>query len=68
MMSVSLHKSLDYNIEEYNLAPDIYFQGITRHEAQQWCLSHAFELVELNPQELPDEDGEFYGKQKFKWL
>lgn len=33
--------------------------GVTRHEAQQWCLAHAFELVELNPQELPDEDGEF---------
>lgn len=32
--------------------------GVTRHEAQQWCLGHAFELVELNPQELPDEDGE----------
>ncbi|XP_014912679.1 alpha- and gamma-adaptin-binding protein p34 [Poecilia latipinna] len=33
--------------------------GVTRHEAQQWCLSHAFELVELNPQELPDEDDDF---------
>lgn len=32
--------------------------GVTRHDAQQWCLAHAFELVELNPQELPDEDGE----------
>ena len=31
--------------------------GVTRHEAQQWCLGHAFELVELNPQDLPDEDG-----------
>lgn len=35
------------------------FVGVTRHEAQQWCLGHAFELVELNPQELPDEDGAF---------
>ncbi|XP_019934231.1 alpha- and gamma-adaptin-binding protein p34 [Paralichthys olivaceus] len=33
--------------------------GVTRHEAQQWCLAHAFELVELNPQELPDEDDDF---------
>ncbi|XP_003967627.1 alpha- and gamma-adaptin-binding protein p34 [Takifugu rubripes] len=33
--------------------------GVTRHEAQQWCLGHAFELVELNPQELPDEDDDF---------
>lgn len=34
--------------------------GVSRYEAQQWCLAHAFELVELNPQELPDEDGEIY--------
>ncbi|XP_019731587.1 alpha- and gamma-adaptin-binding protein p34 [Hippocampus comes] len=33
--------------------------GVTRHAAQQWCLSHSFELVELNPQELPDEDDDF---------
>ncbi|XP_062860743.1 alpha- and gamma-adaptin-binding protein p34 [Trichomycterus rosablanca] len=33
--------------------------GVSRHEAQQWCLAHAFELVELNPQELPDEDDDF---------
>lgn len=33
--------------------------GVSRQEAQQWCLTHAFELVELNPEELPDEDGEF---------
>ncbi|XP_054631773.1 alpha- and gamma-adaptin-binding protein p34 isoform X1 [Dunckerocampus dactyliophorus] len=33
--------------------------GLTRHEAQQWCLGHSFELVELNPQELPDEDDDF---------
>uniref|UniRef100_A0A7N8XP87 Alpha and gamma adaptin binding protein n=1 Tax=Mastacembelus armatus TaxID=205130 RepID=A0A7N8XP87_9TELE len=33
--------------------------GVTRHEAQQWCLAHAFELVELNPQEVPDEDDDF---------
>lgn len=39
--------------------------GVTRHEAQQWCLAHAFELVELNPQELPDEDGEFAGCRKY---
>ncbi|TNN86947.1 Alpha- and gamma-adaptin-binding protein p34 [Liparis tanakae] len=33
--------------------------GVTRHEAQQWCLAHSFELVELSPQELPDEDDDF---------
>ncbi|XP_061825475.1 alpha- and gamma-adaptin-binding protein p34 isoform X1 [Nerophis lumbriciformis] len=33
--------------------------GVTRHEAQQWCLGHSFELVELNPQDLPDEDDDF---------
>lgn len=32
--------------------------GVNRQEAQQWCLAHAYELVELNPEELPDEDGE----------
>jgi len=32
--------------------------GVSRQEAQQWCLAHAFELVELNPEDLPDEDGE----------
>ncbi|KAF7667158.1 hypothetical protein LDENG_00074120 [Lucifuga dentata] len=33
--------------------------GVSRYEAQQWCLAHAFELVELNPQDLPDEDDDF---------
>ncbi|XP_060779868.1 alpha- and gamma-adaptin-binding protein p34 [Neoarius graeffei] len=33
--------------------------GVNRQEAQQWCLAHAFELVELNPEELPDEDDDF---------
>lgn len=40
--------------------------GVSRHEAQQWCLTHAFELVELNPEELPDEDGEFGQKSDSK--
>ncbi|XP_073328045.1 alpha- and gamma-adaptin-binding protein p34 [Pagrus major] len=50
-----------------DLAPEVLIlvcdrvceNGVTRHEAQQWCLSHAFELVELNPQDLPDEDDDF---------
>lgn len=50
-----------------DLAPEVLIlvcdrvceQGVTRHEAQQWCLAHAFELVEINPQELPDEDDDF---------
>ncbi|XP_037538869.1 alpha- and gamma-adaptin-binding protein p34 [Nematolebias whitei] len=33
--------------------------GVTKHEAHQWCLAHAFELVELNPLEIPDEDDDF---------
>lgn len=37
----------------------IYENGVSRHEAQQWCLAHGFELVEVNPQELPDEDDDF---------
>uniref|UniRef100_A0A3Q0R4R9 Alpha and gamma adaptin binding protein n=1 Tax=Amphilophus citrinellus TaxID=61819 RepID=A0A3Q0R4R9_AMPCI len=50
-----------------DLAPEVLIlvcdrvceHGVTRHEAQQWCLARAFELVELNPQELPDEDDDF---------
>ncbi|KAM9351843.1 alpha- and gamma-adaptin-binding protein p34 [Symphorus nematophorus] len=50
-----------------DLAPEVLIlvcdrvceNGVTRHAAQQWCLAHAFELVELNPQELPDEDDDF---------
>lgn len=34
-------------------------EGVSRQDAQQWCLAHAFELVELNPQDLPDEDDDF---------
>uniref|UniRef100_A0A8C6XM97 Alpha and gamma adaptin binding protein n=1 Tax=Naja naja TaxID=35670 RepID=A0A8C6XM97_NAJNA len=30
--------------------------GISRQKAQEWCIKHSFELVELNPEELPDED------------
>ncbi|XP_028823174.1 alpha- and gamma-adaptin-binding protein p34-like [Denticeps clupeoides] len=33
--------------------------GVSRKEAQQWCLAHAFEMVELNTQELPEEDDDF---------
>ncbi|XP_071752629.1 alpha- and gamma-adaptin-binding protein p34 [Centroberyx gerrardi] len=50
-----------------DLAPEVLIlvcdrvceNGVSRHEAQQWCLAHAFELVELNPQDLPDEDDDF---------
>lgn len=37
----------------------VHESGVSRHEAQQWCLSHSFELVELNPQNLPDEEDDF---------
>ncbi|KAM6426433.1 alpha- and gamma-adaptin-binding protein p34 [Liasis olivaceus] len=33
--------------------------GITRQKAQEWCIKHSFELVEFNPEELPDEDDDF---------
>lgn len=31
--------------------------GVNRQKAQEWCIKHGFELVELSPEELPDEDG-----------
>ncbi|XP_061451896.1 alpha- and gamma-adaptin-binding protein p34 [Rhineura floridana] len=33
--------------------------GISRQKAQEWCIKHGFELVELSPEELPDEDDDF---------
>ncbi|XP_062998425.1 alpha- and gamma-adaptin-binding protein p34 [Elgaria multicarinata webbii] len=33
--------------------------GISRQKAQEWCIKHSFELVELSPEELPDEDDDF---------
>ncbi|XP_062440089.1 alpha- and gamma-adaptin-binding protein p34 [Rhea pennata] len=33
--------------------------GINRQQAQEWCIKHGFELVELSPEELPDEDDDF---------
>ncbi|NXG63835.1 AAGAB protein, partial [Hemiprocne comata] len=33
--------------------------GVNRQKAQEWCIKHGFELVELSPEELPDEDGMF---------
>lgn len=57
------------NLQQHTM-PEIKFciLGVTRHEAQQWCLAHAFELVELNPQDLPDEDGEvkIHGQMHYK--
>ncbi|XP_059191458.1 alpha- and gamma-adaptin-binding protein p34 [Centropristis striata] len=62
-----LEKLLSWISVVEDLAPEVLIlvcdrvceNGVTRHEAQQWCLAHAFELVELNPQELPDEDDDF---------
>lgn len=31
--------------------------GVNRQKAQEWCIRHGFELVELSPEELPEEDG-----------
>ncbi|GAB1294333.1 Alpha- and gamma-adaptin-binding protein p34 [Apodemus speciosus] len=33
--------------------------GINRQQAQEWCVKHGFELVELSPEELPEEDDDF---------
>ncbi|XP_075752983.1 alpha- and gamma-adaptin-binding protein p34 isoform X2 [Pelodiscus sinensis] len=33
--------------------------GVTRQKAQEWCIQHSFELVELRPEDLPDEDDDF---------
>uniref|UniRef100_F6PG44 Alpha and gamma adaptin binding protein n=1 Tax=Monodelphis domestica TaxID=13616 RepID=F6PG44_MONDO len=33
--------------------------GEIRPRAQEWCIQHGFELVELNPEELPEEDDDF---------
>nr|XP_032620285.1 alpha- and gamma-adaptin-binding protein p34 [Chelonoidis abingdonii] len=33
--------------------------GVNRQKAQEWCIKHSFELVELSPEELPDEDDDF---------
>ncbi|XP_042167291.1 alpha- and gamma-adaptin-binding protein p34 [Oncorhynchus tshawytscha] len=50
-----------------DLAPEVLIlvcdrvceSGVSRHEAHQWCLAHAFELVELSPEDLPDEEDDF---------
>lgn len=48
--------------------------GVNRQKAQEWCIKHGFELVELSPEELPDEDGRiatcfnFYNKKTPKYL
>ncbi|XP_030045655.1 alpha- and gamma-adaptin-binding protein p34 isoform X2 [Microcaecilia unicolor] len=33
--------------------------GVNRQRAQEWCIKHGFELVELNPEDVPDEDDDF---------
>ena len=30
--------------------------SVNRQKAQEWCIKHGFELVELSPEELPEED------------
>ena len=34
--------------------------GVNRQKAQEWCIKHGFELVELSPEELPEEDGKYF--------
>ncbi|XP_078097363.1 alpha- and gamma-adaptin-binding protein p34 isoform X1 [Mustelus asterias] len=33
--------------------------GVSRQTAQKWCIKYGFELVELNPEEVPDEEDDF---------
>ncbi|XP_043933814.1 alpha- and gamma-adaptin-binding protein p34 [Protopterus annectens] len=33
--------------------------GVPRQKAQEWCIAHGFELVELDPEDVPDEDDDF---------
>nr|KAF6482812.1 alpha and gamma adaptin binding protein [Rousettus aegyptiacus] len=33
--------------------------GVNRQKAQEWCIKHGFELVELSPEELPEDDDDF---------
>jgi hypothetical protein len=35
----------------------LHILGVNRQKAQEWCIKHGFELVELSPEELPEEDG-----------
>ncbi|KAM4829712.1 alpha- and gamma-adaptin-binding protein p34 isoform 1-T1 [Thomomys bottae] len=37
----------------------VYEDGVNRQKAQEWCIKHGFELVELSPEELPEEDDDF---------
>ena len=34
--------------------------SVNRQKAQEWCIKHGFELVELSPEELPEEDGKYF--------
>ena len=36
---------------------DVLCAGVPLQEVQEWCVRHGFELVELEPSELPDEEG-----------
>ena len=38
--------------------------GVNRQKAQEWCIKHGFELVELSPEELPEEDGKCLCQEK----
>uniref|UniRef100_H0UV45 Alpha and gamma adaptin binding protein n=1 Tax=Cavia porcellus TaxID=10141 RepID=H0UV45_CAVPO len=38
---------------------DRLVQRVNRQKAQEWCIKHGFELVELSPEELPEEDDDF---------
>uniref|UniRef100_A0A8C4Q6Q4 Alpha and gamma adaptin binding protein n=1 Tax=Eptatretus burgeri TaxID=7764 RepID=A0A8C4Q6Q4_EPTBU len=37
----------------------IHDDGVPLQEVQEWCVRHGFELVELEPPELPDEEDDF---------
>ncbi|KAG9341212.1 hypothetical protein JZ751_019651 [Albula glossodonta] len=66
-MNAGLDKASPWLPVVEDLAPEVLIlvcdrvcdSGINRQQAQRWCLAHAFELVELNPQDLPDDDDDF---------
>ncbi|EHB12141.1 Alpha- and gamma-adaptin-binding protein p34 [Heterocephalus glaber] len=37
----------------------VYEDGVSQQKAQEWCIKHGFELVELSPEEFPEGDDDF---------
>ncbi|EHB00804.1 Alpha- and gamma-adaptin-binding protein p34, partial [Heterocephalus glaber] len=37
----------------------VFEDRVSRQKTQEWCIKHAFELVELSPEEFPEEEDDF---------